>query len=194
MSYSVLPLLFRDVLTVVSGGIPEATRLLALPWDMIFFTGSTTVGRIVASAAAKTLSPVILELGGKSPLIITEDMPELEAMADRIMWGKTINVGQTCVAPDYILCHEDNIDSVCEAFKKSLENMYGKGDEAIRASTFARNVSEKSTQRLIDLVKDAEKKGGEIIVGGHEGADVKEKVRLEDVVEDIVFVLFLFCF
>ncbi|GMH95645.1 hypothetical protein TL16_g13209 [Triparma laevis f. inornata] len=164
-----------EVLAVVSGAIPETTKLMELEWDMIFFTGSERVGKIIAGAAAKTLSPVILELGGKSPLIITKEMPELEAMANRIMWGKTINAGQTCVAPDYVLVQEENVEAVLEAFKTSLENMFGKTNEQIKNSTFSRNVSVDHTKRLISMIDDAKSNGGKIVTGGSEYGDAKAK-------------------
>ncbi|GMH55487.1 hypothetical protein TrRE_jg987, partial [Triparma retinervis] len=149
--------------------------LLSLRWDLIFFTGSETVGKIVASAASKTLSPVVLELGGKAPLIVSKDAPDLKAMADRIMWGKTINAGQTCVAPDYVMVHEDRLEEVLEAFKRSLKDMFGETTAEIKKSSFARNVSEASTKRLISMIEDAEASGGEIIAGGTKDADVKDK-------------------
>jgi len=118
---------------------------------------------------------VVLELGGKAPLIITKDMPELKAMANRVMWGKTINAGQTCVAPDYVLCHEDNLDPVIDAFKAALGNMFGSTVGEIKKSQFARNVSEQSTERIISMIDDAIASGGEIITGGSKDASVKEK-------------------
>ncbi len=91
---------------IVTGDIPVTTQLLSLRWDKIFFTGSTRVGRIVLEAAAKYLTPVSLELGGKSPTIVDESVGNLELAATRIAWGKNVNAGQTCIAPDYIFVHE----------------------------------------------------------------------------------------
>ena len=90
---------------VVEGGVPETTALLEAKFDKIFFTGSTTVGRIVYQAAAKNLTPVTLELGGKSPVIITEDC-DLDVSVKRLIWAKFVNAGQTCIAPDYVLVHK----------------------------------------------------------------------------------------
>jgi aldehyde dehydrogenase (NAD+) len=90
---------------IVTGDAPVAKELLTLRWDKIFFTGSTTVGKYVMKAAAEYLTPVTLELGGKSPVIIDENIPDLETIAKRIVWGKCINCGQICVAPDYVFCH-----------------------------------------------------------------------------------------
>lgn len=91
---------------VICGGVETTQSLLAQEWDKIFFTGSTRVGKIVMKAAAEFLTPVSLELGGKSPTIIDETTGDLEVVVKRILWGKFINAGQTCIAPDYILCHE----------------------------------------------------------------------------------------
>jgi len=90
--------------TVVEGEIPETTALLNAKFDKIFFTGSTSVGKIVYQAAAKNLTPVTLELGGKSPVIITRDS-DLDITVKRLIWAKFINAGQTCIAPDYVLVH-----------------------------------------------------------------------------------------
>jgi aldehyde dehydrogenase (NAD+) len=91
-------------LAVVEGGVAETTELLAQSFDKIFFTGSVPVGKIVYQAAAKNLIPVTLELGGKSPLIIAPDA-NLKTVIKRLVWGKFVNAGQTCVAPDYVLVH-----------------------------------------------------------------------------------------
>jgi len=91
---SLVPQYFQpEVVSVVSGGIPVTTALMEQQWDLVFFTGSDRVGKIIAGAAAKTLSPVVLELGGKSPLVVDEACPEMSAMCDRIVWGKTVNCG-----------------------------------------------------------------------------------------------------
>jgi len=107
-----------DAVTIINGAIAETTELMSYEWGLIFFTGSERVGKIIAGAAAKTMTPCILELGGKSPLFVMEDIPELKAMCNRMVWGKAINAGQTCVAPDYVLCHEKNFDRVVEQMKK----------------------------------------------------------------------------
>ncbi len=96
----------KSCFQVVCGDIPVTTKLLALRWDKVFFTGSTRVGRIVMEAAAKHLTPVSLELGGKSPTIIDEDVGDLDVAVTRLVWGKCVNAGQTCIAPDYVFCHE----------------------------------------------------------------------------------------
>lgn len=95
-----------DCFAIECGSVKETTALLALQWDKIFFTGSNRVGKIVCKAAAEFMTPVTLELGGKSPAIVDESVDDLELAVKRIMWGKFANAGQTCVAPDYIYCHE----------------------------------------------------------------------------------------
>ena len=114
------------VLRVVQGGVSESTALLKEPYGLIFFTGSERVGKIVGKAAAETLTPTVLELGGKAPVIVDKHMPELKPLADRIAWGKTINSGQTCVAPDYMLCHKSRRDQVTSAIAASLEACSGR--------------------------------------------------------------------
>ena len=94
-----------DCFAVVHGDVPVSASLLELRWDKIFFTGSTRVGKIVMAAAAKHLTPVSLELGGKSPTYIDESVTDVKLVTERIIWGKMMNTGQTCVAPDYVLCH-----------------------------------------------------------------------------------------
>ena len=109
-----------NYLHVVEGGIPETTELLSLKFDKIFFTGSPLVGKIVYQAAAKNLVPVVLELGGKSPAIITKSA-NLEVAVRRIIWGKFLNAGQTCIAPDYLLVEESIKPKVLQLLKEKLE-------------------------------------------------------------------------
>jgi aldehyde dehydrogenase (NAD+) len=102
----IMKYLDRKCFAIYHGAIVETQQLLSRQWDKIFFTGSTRVGKIVMEAAAKHLTEVVLELGGKSPVYIDETVTDLELAAKRIMWGKFANAGQTCIAPDYVLCHE----------------------------------------------------------------------------------------
>lgn len=108
---------------VIQGGIPETTELLAERFDYIFFTGSTTVGRIVHQAAAKHLTPTTLELGGKSPCYI-DDTVNIELAARRVLWGKFLNSGQTCICPDYILCTKEVQDEFIAATRVILTEFY----------------------------------------------------------------------
>lgn len=151
---------------VAEGGVETTQELLKLPFDHIFFTGSTRVGKIVMEAAAKHLSSVTLELGGKSPTIV-DATADLAEAAQKITWAKFINAGQTCVAPDYLFVHE----SVHQAFKKHLitaiEDFYGKSADLRKTSPdLARMVSVNHTQRLKDLVEDAVRKNAKVFFGG----------------------------
>ena len=163
-----------SVVSVVEGAIPETTDLMSLAWDLVFFTGSERVGTIVAQAAAKTLTPCVLELGGKSPLLVTESPPHLQTMCNRIMWGKTINAGQTCVAPDYVLCHRSVLEPFVQGLKAAAKDMFG--DDVKGGGIFSRNVSEFHTQRLVDMVKECEaNKKCTIVMGGSKDASVKDR-------------------
>jgi len=107
----------KEYISVVEGGVEETTLLLKQKFDKIFFTGSVSVGRIVNQAAAKNLIPVTLELGGKSPCIVDETA-KLKLTAKRIAWGKFLNAGQTCIAPDYIYIHENVKNSLLNTLNK----------------------------------------------------------------------------
>jgi aldehyde dehydrogenase (NAD+) len=143
-------------LAVVEGGVDETTELLAQPFDKIFFTGSIPVGRIVYEAAAKNLVPVTLELGGKSPLIVAPDA-NLKITVKRLVWGKFVNAGQTCIAPDYVLVHKSIEKDFLETLKKEIEL----GQFSLENKNYAQIISEKHLDRLINLI-DPEK----VFVGG----------------------------
>jgi aldehyde dehydrogenase (NAD+) len=136
-----------EYLYVYEGGIDETTELLKLKFDKIFFTGSTKVGKVVYKAAAENLTPVTLELGGKSPAIITKDA-NLEVAAKRIVWGKFINAGQTCVAPDYLLVEE----SIQEQFLETLRNYIKKFDYQPDSTHYTKIINQKNFERLIKLI------------------------------------------
>lgn len=109
---------------MISGGVEETTELLKLKFDYIFYTGSTRVGKIVHNAANRHLTPTTLELGGKSPVYI-DNTVDIELATKRILWGKLMNLGQTCIAPDYILCTKDVQGKFVEATKKIMQEFYG---------------------------------------------------------------------
>jgi aldehyde dehydrogenase (NAD+) len=132
-------------------------------WDYIFFTGSTRVGKLVYESAAANLTPVTLELGGKSPCIVDETA-SIGVAAKRIVWGKFLNAGQTCIAPDYILVQEQVKDALIEALKKNIESFYG--DTRNPSKDLARIVSTGHYKRLIHLLE-----GQKIIFGGHTQED-----------------------
>ena len=137
----------REYLFAVEGGVEEITGILELKFDKIFFTGSTKVGKIVYEAAAKNLTPVTLELGGKSPAIVAASA-NLEVAARRIVWGKFLNAGQTCVAPDYILVDERVKDSLVTSLKKYIQKFSYKAD----SEQYTQIINEKNFERLIKMI------------------------------------------
>lgn len=149
----------NHVLTV-QGDVTVAQTLLDLRWDYIFFTGSVQVGKIIASSAAKNLTPTTLELGGKSPCII-DSSANIKLAAKRLVWGKFINGGQTCIAPDYILIHENVKKQFVDLFIKEIENAYGQDPKA--SEDFPRIINTKNFKRLKLMLSDEELlTGGEL--------------------------------
>lgn len=138
----------KEYFTVVEGGIPETTELLNQKFDKIFFTGSTAVGKIVYQAAAKYLTPVTLELGGKSPAFITSDS-HLDKAAKRIIWGKFLNAGQTCIAPDYLVVHEN----IKDKFLEKLKNQIAESKYSIENKNYTQIINDKNFSRLIKLIE-----------------------------------------
>ena len=143
---------------VIQGDADVATQLLAQRWDYIFFTGSVAVGKIVAKAAAANLTPVTLELGGKNPCIVDETA-NLQLAAKRIVWGKFINAGQTCIAPDYILVHQKSKNKFIEFLKAEITTAYGENPEI--SPDFARIINTKNWTRLVKMIDETK-----IIFGG----------------------------
>lgn len=141
---------------VVEGGVETTTQLLKEKFDKIFFTGSTTVGKIVYQAAAKHLTPVTLELGGKSPAFITPDA-NLKIAAKRLVWSKFLNAGQTCIAPDYLLVHKSIKDKFLNLLKDEIENSHFNPDN----NNYVQIVNKRNTERLVKLI-DSEK----VFLGG----------------------------
>ncbi|XP_063626834.1 aldehyde dehydrogenase, dimeric NADP-preferring [Cydia splendana] len=150
----------NDAVQVVEGGPAETTELLKQRFDYIFYTGGTNVGKIVHAAAAKFLTPVTLELGGKSPVYI-DSTADLEVTTKRILWGKFINSGQTCIAPDYILCSKEIQDKFVAEAKKVLKEWYGEDPQ--KSPDLCRIVNSRHFSRLQALV-DASK--DKIAIGG----------------------------
>ncbi|MEY2468903.1 MAG: aldehyde dehydrogenase [Actinomycetota bacterium] len=136
-------------IAIVEGGIAENEALLRERWDTIFYTGNGTVGRIIARAAAEHLTPVTLELGGKSPVIVDRDA-DLKVAANRIAWGKFLNAGQTCVAPDYLLVYDAVVDELTDRITKSITSMYG--DDPHQSADYARIVNDRHFNRLTRLI------------------------------------------
>lgn len=142
----------------IQGDKEVAQTLLAERWDYIFFTGSVPVGKIIAKAAAENLTPVTLELGGKSPCIVDETA-RLQQAAKRIVWGKFVNAGQTCIAPDYVLVHKSKKEALLKAMEQEIERAYGKDPKA--SPDFARIINRRNFDRLSKMLE-----GVKITTGG----------------------------
>ncbi|MGD1943592.1 MAG: aldehyde dehydrogenase [Leptolyngbyaceae cyanobacterium] len=143
---------------VVEGGVETAQTLLKQKFDHIFFTGGTRIGQIVMAAAAQHLTPVTLELGGKSPCIVDRDV-NVDVAAKRIIWGKFVNAGQTCVAPDYLLVHDDIKGEFLVALREALQAFFG--NQPAQSPDLARIVSDRQFDRLTALMADES-----VVIGG----------------------------
>ncbi len=151
---------------VILGEVDVSQDLLQLPFDHIFFTGSPAVGKIVMKAAAEHLTSVTLELGGKSPAIVNRDANCKDA-AEKLIWGKYVNCGQTCISPDYLLVHESQLETLLVEMKVALQKMYDPDFNGIEQSPdMARIVNDKHFDRLTRTIEDAVAKGAEISFGG----------------------------
>ena len=161
--------------SVVQGNRDVNTALLDQRWDLIFFTGSPSLGKTVMAAASRNLTPVILELGGKSPCII-DKTADIKVTARRLAWGKTLNSGQTCIAPDYILIHKDVKEAFVKAFEEEVRNLHGEDIQADRH--YVRMVNGKAFDRVTGYFKD-----GDIIYGGRYDAATRfiEPTLIENV-------------
>ncbi|WP_235954672.1 aldehyde dehydrogenase family protein [Cyclobacterium salsum] len=156
----------REQVTVLNGGVYLAQKLLQKPFDHVFFTGSPKVGKKVMEAAAQHLSSVTLELGGKSPVIVDKGV-DLEKAAERIVWGKLINCGQTCLAPDYLLVHETDKEDLISLLKQKINELYNPRDKGIIANPdYGRLINIGHLNRLQSLLTEALVGGATIIVGG----------------------------
>ena len=156
----------RDEVAVIEGDPVVSQELLQLPFDHIFFTGSTAIGKEVMKAAASHLASVTLELGGKSPSIV-DQTADIKSTAELIIWGKFYNNGQTCIAPDYILVQKDIRERLIEALKTAIIKMYNSGGEGIQKSnSYGRIINEKHFNRLISLRDEAVENGAKLTFGG----------------------------
>ena len=149
----------EDMVTVVLGDAQVAVAFCGLPFDHLLFTGSTHVGKQVMRAAAENLTPVTLELGGKSPAIVSAEVP-LKDAAQRIAWGKTLNAGQTCIAPDYVLVPHDRVDGFVEAYRQAVQGFY---PTLTDNPDYTAIISERQLARLEHLQSDATEKGARLI-------------------------------
>ena len=152
------------LLRVIEGGVIETTELLTLSWNKIFFTGSVRVGRIVYAAAAKNLVPVTLELGGKSPAVITEDC-NLNMTVKRLVWAKYLNAGQTCIAPDYVMVHKN----IAEAFIGAMRSEISKECFSIENGNYVQIINNHNLSRLSALIEPEQ-----VAIGGR--VDEKDRV------------------
>lgn len=150
----------KEYIRSVEGGIETNTSLINGTFDYIFFTGSAQVGKIIMEAAARNLVPVTLELGGKSPVIVDESA-DIRVAAKRIIWGKTINVGQTCVAPDYVVVNNKVKDELIKELKLQIQSFYGK--DAMESKDYGRIVNDRHFIRLKNIL---DKEADKIIYGG----------------------------
>ena len=155
-----------EEVAVFEGDAEVAKALLALPFNHIFFTGSPAVGRIVMTAAAKHLASVTLELGGKSPAIVDETA-DIRDTANKLAWGKCLNNGQICLAPDYVLVHQSVKEPFLRAFGESVARMYQPDGQPVEASdSYARIVNNAHFERVRSLIDDAVEKGATVTHGG----------------------------
>ncbi|KAM4603171.1 aldehyde dehydrogenase family 3 member B2-like, partial [Discoglossus pictus] len=147
-----------DCFAVVCGGVEMTTKLLENRFDYIFFTGNPFVGKIIMTAAAKHLTPVTLELGGKNPCYV-DDTSDIENAAKRIAWSRFFNAGQTCLAPDYILCSEETLNKLVKALETTVKEFYG--NDPKQSPDLGRIINQKHFKRLSALLKC-----GKIVMGG----------------------------
>lgn len=164
-------------IAVIQGNRTVNAALLEQRWDLIFFTGSPSLGKTVMAAASRNLTPVVLELGGKSPCIIDKSA-DIAVAAKRLAWGKTLNSGQTCIAPDYILIHKDVKDEFVKRFAQEVRNLHGEDIQADRH--YVRMVNDKAFERVTGYFKD-----GDIIYGGR--CDAKSRFIEPTLIENVPF-------
>ena len=162
-------------IAVIQGNRTVNAALLEQRWDLIFFTGSPSLGKTVMAAASRNLTPVVLELGGKSPCIIDKSA-DIAVAAKRLAWGKTLNSGQTCIAPDYILIHKDVKDEFVKRFAQEVRNLHGEDIQADRH--YVRMVNDKAFERVAGYFKD-----GDIIYGGR--CDAKSRFIEPTLIENV---------
>jgi len=156
-----------DEVACIEGEADIAAQFSALPFDHLIFTGSTAVGRHVMRAAADNLTPVTLELGGKSPVIVAPDI-DLATAVERLIFGKCLNAGQICVAPDYVFCPNDKIDEFIKEYQRQFQAMYGSDSSR---PDYANIVNQAQHQRLLSWLDDAQQKGAKIVAANERPVD-----------------------
>ncbi|GGA63412.1 aldehyde dehydrogenase [Neiella marina] len=170
-----------DVIRIIQGDAPVAQAFSRLPFDHLLFTGSTAIGRHVMAAAADNLTPVTLELGGKSPVLIADDCP-VELAVARIAAGKCLNSGQICVAPDYVLCPEGKIAEFVSAFQQHYAKQYPLG---INSPDVASVINEGQFQRLQQLLADAEQQGARVVPVAEPASDPVQRLLVPHLVTGV---------
>nr|XP_048710007.1 aldehyde dehydrogenase family 3 member B1-like isoform X3 [Caretta caretta] len=160
----------KDCFAVVTGGPAETTQLLENKFDYIFFTGNPQVGKIVMAAAATHLTPLTLELGGKNPCYVADES-DMQNVANRLVWGRCFNAGQTCVAPDYVLCSAETQEKLLPALRHAITQFFG--PDPRESPDFARIISDKQFQRIRALLGS-----GRVAIGGQ--TDEKERYVVSD--------------
>lgn len=168
----------EEYVAVVQGDRTVNGALLVERYDIIFFTGSPDLGRVVMRAAAEHLTPVVLELGGKSPVVVDKSA-DIRVAAKRIAWGKSLNAGQTCIAPDYLLIHRDVKEQFVKEYKRALDSLHGK--DASKSKHYVRMVSDKAFDRVVGYLNN-----GVVRVGGRVDASARyiEPTLLDNVAVD----------
>ncbi|KZZ53854.1 coniferyl-aldehyde dehydrogenase, partial [Oleiphilus sp. HI0122] len=163
----------ENLVAVINGEADVAVEFSDIPWNHLLFTGSTSVGRHVMRAASANLTPVTLELGGKSPTIISETV-DIDEAVKPIVFGKAFNAGQTCIAPDYILCPEHRIEAFVERFQRYFAEMY---PTLKHNNDFTSVINDRQYKRLQSYVADAEEKGATVVMCNHAGEDMADGTR-----------------
>lgn len=176
MSELVRKYLDNECYQVYLGGVQETTELLGQRFDYIFFTGSTAVGKIVHQAAARYLTPTTLELGGKTPVYLDQNA-DFEIAARRIMWGKCFNAGQSCIAPDYLLCTKETGEKFVQETEKALKEWYG--DKIKQSPDFGRIINENHFKRVVSLITNS----GKVALGGD--YDATERYIAPTILKDV---------
>lgn len=182
--HSTLP---SDEAYVVQGAVDVAQELLSLPFNHIYYTGGNTVGKIVMKAAADHFASVTLEMGGKSPVIIDETA-KLENAATKVAWGRVMNAGQVCVAPEYVIAHESIADEFSKLVASKMDELYNSEKTGLENSKYVpRIINERHTVRIKGLIDDATKKGAKLVFGGGSNKDDRyiEPTILSDMSEDM---------
>ena len=173
----------KDEAEVFQGGVEVSQELLSLPFNHIYYTGGNPVGKIVMRAAAEHFASITLEMGGKSPVIIDETA-ELENAATKLAWGRVMNAGQVCIAPEYVIVHESRYQEFLKLIAEKINALYNADGKGLENSEYVpRIINERHHKRITGLVKDAVKKGATVVMGGN--GNVKDRYIEPTVLTDM---------